>query len=139
MRRVKCILIVALLAPAAMAVTLVAKAEERPRTSYAHIPVNAFSVVAQVRAKPGKEDELRAAALPLIELVRQEPNNLVYFLQEDRSSPGHFTFYEIFVSETDFEAHNATPHVKAFLEKIPELADGDIQVTKMQVLQQPTR
>ena len=38
----------------------------------------AYSVVAQVRAKPGKEDALRAATLPLIALVRGDPQeNLV--------------------------------------------------------------
>lgn len=115
------------------------RAQDGHKSSYAHIPPDAFSVVAQVRAKPGKEDELRAATLPLIGLVRSEPNNLVYFLQEDRDAPGHFVFYEVFVSEADFEAHNATPYVKEFLARLPELALGDVQVTKMRVLHQPAR
>ncbi len=59
-------------------------------------------MVAQVRAKPGKEDALRAVTLPLIALVRGDPKNLVYFLQEDRTKPGHFIFYEIFASKADF-------------------------------------
>ncbi len=79
MRRFKCILIVALLAPVALAVPLVVKAEERPRKSYSHIPANAFSVVALVRAKTDKEDVLRAAALPLIKIVRLESTNRVSF------------------------------------------------------------
>src|SRR6476659_9379502 len=73
---------------------------------YAEIPDGAFSVVAEIRAKPGKEAELRAATLPLIGLVRGDPKNLVYFLQEDRQTPGHFIFYEIFANKADFEAHN---------------------------------
>ncbi len=115
----------------------VARAQDSPHVGYARIPANAFSVIAEVRAKPGKEDELRAVTLPLIELVRNEPNNIVYFLQESRSSPGHFIFYEVFASEADFEAHNATPHVQAWFKRLPDLAQGGVQVTTMRVLHSP--
>ena len=95
-----------------------------PDGAYSNIPDGAYSIVAQVRAKPGKESELRAATLPLVALVRGDPNNLVYFLQEDRSTPGHFIFYEVSANKEDFEAHNATPYVRAWLARLPELSDG---------------
>lgn len=101
---------------------------------YAQIPAEAYAVVARVQAKPGKEQALREATLPLIAKVRAEPHNLVYFLQEDREKPGHFIFYEIFASQADFEAHNASPHVQAWFAKLPELADGGVQVTRMEIL-----
>ena len=63
-----------------------------PAKGYSQVPQGAYSVVAEVRAKPGKEAELRAATLPLVALVRSDPKNLVYFLQEDRESRGHFIF-----------------------------------------------
>ena len=91
-------------------------------------------MVAQVRAKPGKEDALRAATLPLIALVRGDPKNLVYFLQEDRAKPGHFIFYEIFASQADFDAHNAMPYVQEWFAKLPELADGGVEVMRMAIL-----
>ncbi|MDR6841348.1 putative quinol monooxygenase [Pseudoxanthomonas sacheonensis] len=101
---------------------------------YDVIPPDAYAVVAEVRAKPGKEDELRAITLPLVEKVRAEPNNLMYFLQEDRETPGHFVFYEIFATQADFEAHNATPHVQAWFARLPELADGGVKATRMEIL-----
>lgn len=101
---------------------------------YATIPRGAFSVTAEVWAKPGKADELRAISLPLIDSVRSDPKNLVYFLQEDRASPGHIVFYEVFATEQDFEAHNNMPYVKAFLARLPELAEGGVKVTRMRVL-----
>ena len=116
-----------------------AQAEAGLVSGYQRVPEGAFSVVAEVRAKPGKEDELRAATLPLVDLVRSDPKNLVYFLQEDRSSSGHFVFYEIFASEADFEAHNAQPYVKAWFAKLPELALGGVQAMKMRILQGPAR
>ncbi|HYJ41846.1 MAG TPA: putative quinol monooxygenase [Steroidobacteraceae bacterium] len=101
---------------------------------YAAIPPGAYAVVAHVRAKPGKEQELRAATLPLVAKVRAEPNNLLYFLHEDRETPGHFVFYEIFASQADFEAHNATEHVQAWFAKLRELADGGVQVMRLEIL-----
>jgi len=98
------------------------------------LPDGAYSVVAEVRAKAGKENELRAATLPLVSEVRREPNNLQYFLHEDRESPGHFIFYEIFASQADFEAHNKTPHVQVWFAKLPELADGGVKVIRMETL-----
>lgn len=111
-----------------------ALAQEGPGQGYAKIANGAYSVVAEVRAKPGKEAELRAITLPLIDLVRGDPANLVYFLQESRETPGHFIFYEIFANEADFEAHNAMPYVKEWFAKLPELAEGGVKVMRMQIL-----
>ena len=109
-------------------------ARDKAGMTYAEIPAGAYAVVAHVRAKPGKEQELRALTLPLVAKVRAEPNNLLYFLQEDRESPGHFVFYEIFASKADFDAHNATAHVQAWFARLPELADGDVQVMRLEIL-----
>jgi len=105
-----------------------------PHVRYQEIRAGSYSVVAQVRAKPGKEDALREATLPLIALVRGDPRNLVYFLQEDRARPGHFIFYEIFASQADFEAHNAMPYVKEWFARLPDLADGGVEVMRMATL-----
>ncbi|QRM54343.1 putative quinol monooxygenase [Sinorhizobium sp. BG8] len=111
-----------------------ALAQEGPGQGYTKIAGGTYSIVAEVRAKPGKEAELRAITLPLIDLVRGDPANLVYFLQENRESPGHFIFYEIFANEADFEAHNAMPYVQEWFAKLPDLADGGVKVMRMEVL-----
>jgi hypothetical protein len=77
------------LAAALFAALLIAPptfARDDAKTLYAGIPDGAYAVVAQIRAKPGKEDALRAITLPLVAKVRAEPNNLLYFLQEDREA-----------------------------------------------------
>lgn len=101
---------------------------------YADIPAEAYAVVAQIRAKPGKEAELRQATLPLVRDVRSEPHNRLYFLHEDRNAPGHFVFYEIFASKADFDAHNATSHVQRWFGRLPELAEGDVEVVHLRIL-----
>jgi quinol monooxygenase YgiN len=120
----------AMLTTGAMTMT----ANDRAIARYGAVPDGAFAVVAEVRAKPGKARELRDATLPLVAAVRSEPNNLVYFLHEDRESPGRFVFYEIFASRADFDAHNATPHVQAWFARLPELASGGVTVVRMEIL-----
>ena len=123
---------------ACLAIPAASVAEKQAGQMYAQVPKGAFSVVAEVRAKAGREAELRADTLPLIALVRSDPKNLVYFLQEDRAAPGHFIFYEVFANEQDFEAHNNMPYVKAWLAKLPELAEGGgVKVMRMQILAGP--
>jgi quinol monooxygenase YgiN len=109
-------------------------AQVAARVRYADIPAGAYSIVAEVRAKPGKEAALREATLPLVALVRSDPKNLVYFLQEDREAPGRFIFYEIFATREDFDAHNNMPYVKDWFAKLPELADGGVTVRRLQIL-----
>lgn len=101
---------------------------------YARMPAGAFSVVAEIQARPGRADELRTITRPLVDGVRGDPKNLVYFLQEDRARPGHFVFYEVFANEQDFNAHNETPYVKAWFARLAELAEGPVKVTKLQIL-----
>src|SRR5262249_38315054 len=101
---------------------------------YDKVPGGAYAVVAEVRAKPGKENELRAATLPLVTQVRHDPNNRLYFFHEDRESPAHFIFYEVFANKEEFEAHNATTYVQDWFAKLPQLADGDVKVIHMKIL-----
>ena len=111
----------------------IAFGQEGPGKEYAVIPKGAYSIIAEVRAKPGKIEDLRAATLPLISLVRSDPKNLVYFFQEDRENPGHFVFFEVFKTKEDFEAHNNMPYVKEWFAKLPELAEGGVTTTRMEV------
>ena len=134
MRLVTAILSMQVVLMAATAMSVPAATPKGTGIRYAEIPAGAYSVVAEVRAKPGKERELREATLTLVAQVRAEPNNLLYFLHEDREAPGHFVFYEIFASKADFEAHNATAHVQAWFTKLPALADGGVKVVRMEIL-----
>lgn len=131
---VKGTFLAALVAPGLVA--CVKRGTTQPETSarYAQISDEAYAVVADVRAKPGMEDALRAATVPLVAQVRSEPNNRLYFLHEDRETPGHFIFYEIFATRADFEAHNQTPHVQGWFAQLSNFADGGVTVRRMQIL-----
>jgi len=45
-------------------------------------------------------------------------------------------FFEVFATKEDFEAHNNMPYVKEWFAKLPDLAEGGVKTTRMEV--QPT-
>ncbi|NHA66831.1 putative quinol monooxygenase [Phycicoccus flavus] len=84
-----------------------------------------LTVIASMKAAPGKEDQLRAALEQLIEPTRQEDGYVNYDLHESVEDPGRFFFYENWHSGEHLDAHLAAPHLVAFAERIPDLLDGD--------------
>lgn len=84
-----------------------------------------LTVIAFMKAAPGKEDELRSALQDLVEPTSQEDGFVNYDLHESVEEPGRFFFYENWESGEHLDAHLATPHLVAFAERIPELLDAD--------------
>jgi quinol monooxygenase YgiN len=90
-----------------------------------------LSVVATMRAKPGREQELRALLESLIEPTRAEDGNTTYALHQGSQDPAVFVFYENWASQGHLDAHLATPHLQAALPRIPELLDGELVITTL--------
>ena len=57
-----------------------------------------LTVVAEVQAKPGKEEELRTTLMELIGPTRREDGCVQYDLHVHTSVPGRFVFYENWTS-----------------------------------------
>ncbi len=90
-----------------------------------------LSVVATMRAKPGKEQEVRALLESLIAPTRAEQDNVTYALHQGAQDPAVFIFYENWTSQAALDAHLGTPHLQAALPKIPELLDGELVITTL--------
>ena len=82
-----------------------------------------LSVVATMRAKPGKEQELRALLESLIEPTRAESGCTTYALHQGTQDPQLFVFYENWTSDAHLDAHLAMPYLADFGARIPELLD----------------
>ena len=68
------------------------------------------TIVAKVRAAPGKGDELAAFLTEQCSAVRaNEPGCLAYRLHRADDDPDLFLFYEAFVDDAAFEAHRHSP------------------------------
>ena len=82
-----------------------------------------LTVIASMRAAPGKQDELRAALEELIEPTSQEQGYVNYDLHQSIEDPDAFFFYENWESGEHLDAHLGTPHIAELVVRIPELLD----------------
>ena len=79
------------------------------------IMAQVLTVVAELKAKPGKEEALRHALLALIEPTRQEEGYVQYDLHVHTADPSRFVFYENWTSREHLDRHLASPHLQAFI------------------------
>src|SRR5712691_1328799 len=70
-----------------------------------NMPQTPVTVVAEVIAKAGKENEGRQLLLGLLEPTRKEEGCIQYDPHELADHPGHFVFYENWVSQAALDAH----------------------------------
>ena len=82
-----------------------------------------LTVIAFMRAAPGKRDELRAALEALVEPTSREKGYVNYDLHQSVGDPDQFFFYENWESDADLDAHLDAPHLRDFAARIPELLD----------------
>ena len=90
-----------------------------------------LTVIANMRAQPGKEDELRAALEALIEPTKQEAGYVNYDLHQGAADPAIFYFYENWESEELLDAHLNSPHLRDFSSRLGELLDGDLNIQRL--------
>jgi quinol monooxygenase YgiN len=84
-----------------------------------------LTVIAHMRAAPGKRDELRAALEALVEPTSKEQGCVNYDLHQVIEDPDRFFFYENWESDADLDAHLDAPHLRDFAARISELLDDE--------------
>ena len=102
-----------------------------PNETVAAMPEGAFALIAELRAKPGREDELRALTALLVAPARAEPDTLAFFLHENLDAPGHFILYEVYTNRAAHAAHVAQARVQAWFARLPELTEGGVRVVHL--------
>ena len=83
--------------------------------------MNLLTVVAVLRAKPGKEEALREALLGLVDPTRAEPGCLQYDLHVSNENPAEFLFYEKWVDRAALDEHFQKPHLTKLTDRSDEL------------------
>lgn len=72
--------------------------------------------------KPGHADQLRKLLVDLVAPSRGHEGSLQYHLHEQED--GRFFLYEVWRSQADLDRHNASPLLRAFMDELPEHAQG---------------
>jgi quinol monooxygenase YgiN len=93
-----------------------------------------LTVVARLRAKPGRHTELRHQLQRLVAPTRAEAGCVMYELNGSKSDPRHFLFYEVWKSEADLDAHFQTAHMKSVGKLLPELLAEPMDLSKWEKL-----
>ena len=91
-----------------------------------------LTVIASMRAKAGKEDELRAALESLVEPTKTEPGNVNYDLHQGVQDPAVFYFYENWESAEFLQQHSKSPILQETIARAAtQLVDGEITIATL--------
>jgi quinol monooxygenase YgiN len=91
-----------------------------------------LTVIAYMRAAPGKREELRVALESLVHPTSQESGYVNYDLHQGVEDPDAFFFYENWESGEHLDDHLEAPHLTEFAARIPELLDeGGLTVNRV--------
>ncbi|MGH7274981.1 MAG: putative quinol monooxygenase, partial [Nitrospiria bacterium] len=80
-----------------------------------------LTVVARLKAKPGREAEVERELRALVGPTHKERGCLRYALHRSVEDRATFVVIERWASKEAFDQHFAAPYVQALLKKVPEL------------------
>ncbi len=80
-----------------------------------------LTVVAHVKAQPGKENQLRQELLSLVGPSRKDEGCLNYDLHQGAEDPALFYFHETWVSKELWNRHMQKPELQATLARAAQL------------------
>ncbi len=85
---------------------------------------NLFTI-AELKAKEGRLDDLKAALETLAEETRKEPGALEYFFVQDHAHDKNTIIsYERWKNSEEEEKHWKTPHLQNAISKFDDILDG---------------
>lgn len=88
-----------------------------------------LTVVAELSARPGSEEDLKQLLISVVEPVRREDGCIQYDLHVSTKEPGSFVFYENWRDADALKRHAASDHMRAFGEKAKDLLGGPGRVS----------
>jgi len=93
-----------------------------------------FGLVVRFRLKPGHGDAFdKLVSETLGEIEDREPGTLVYTSHGVNGAPDDRLFYELYEDRAAFQAHEAQPHVRRFLDERGQHID-DFEVDFLDVV-----
>jgi quinol monooxygenase YgiN len=90
------------------------------------------SLLVQLHAKPGKEEEVAAFLAGALPLANREPATIVWFAL--RTGPSTFAIFDAFPDEAGREAHVTGPIAAALMARANELFAKPPQIDKVDIL-----
>ena len=85
-----------------------------------------ITVVAKIKAKAGKEEELKKIVTDTLPKVETEEGTLVYRFHQKADDPTEFMFFEIYKDGESLGVHGQTEYFKAMGKAMKDLLDGGL-------------
>ncbi len=93
-----------------------------------------LSVIAKIRAKPGREKDVENELRALIEPTRAEQGCFNYDLHVSQNDLGVFMFYENWTDRAALDAHAQSPHLKAWGKKQPAMLAHGVEISLFEMI-----
>jgi quinol monooxygenase YgiN len=95
-----------------------------------------IAIIAKLTAKPGKEEELKAAGAEMVAGVKanEAGRTLQYTFAQSDTTPTEFYFIEAYADGDALAAHAKTPHMAAFGGKLRDILAGRAEITKLETV-----
>jgi quinol monooxygenase YgiN len=93
-----------------------------------------LTVIATMRAKPGKEADLQEHLLRLVPQTRTEAGCIDYDLHRLQDDPSVFVMYENWVDRGELDKHLQMPYMRAFGAALPDLLRSPLELQLLDTL-----
>jgi len=95
-----------------------------------------YAITVKLQAAKGKEDELgRLMRDTASKVAENEKETIAYLAHRNINNPSEFLLYEQYVSKDNWEqVHMKMPYITGFVEKLPELTIGDLDITEFETI-----
>ena len=90
---------------------------------------NSLTVIAQIKAKPGKEGQVRQELLSLVAPSRKDAGCLNYDLHQALDHPALFLFHENWASQAHLDQHLQKPDLQGVLARVGQMVAEPPQIT----------
>lgn len=94
-----------------------------------------LTIIAVLKAKAGKENNLKSALKALIKPTREEAGCLDYALFQLKEEPDTFYMRESWRNQQALDAHVALPHFQAFVQQMDDLLAQPLKLVPLQAIE----
>lgn len=91
---------------------------------------DSLRVIATLKSRSEKVDELRGLLMGLIAPTRQEPGGIIYELLQNKEDATEFTFVEEWTDEVALASHFGTSHIQDALKRLPNLLAEELDLRR---------
>jgi quinol monooxygenase YgiN len=89
------------------------------------------TLIAFLKGKPEKRDELLAVLRGFVDPTRAETGSVEYHLHISDTDPNLFFFYENWRTRKDLDEHLEMPYLKSFFERRMDLLEKEVDLQFM--------